>query len=429
MQQISKISSLQIFQLLRYSATLIINIILAKTYLSLDELGQFEAFIFYFSFVSFFWINGFIQALLVNYKSSENNNNLLLFNTFLIFLIFSFIAAVFVFLFADIQTNSSDNTLKIKLLLLVYTALNPVSFLIEYIYFLKFKYKRLIKFGIISLVLQVVFVVFPAIFGLGLFLCFYGLIAFASIKVILLIYLLKKYSNFKFDREIITKQLSFAWPLILTSILAGSASYIDSFIINKSFNSETFAIFRYGAKEFPLFILIANTFSNSMLPEFSKSNSIALVLNEIKIKSKKLILLFLPIVLILLLFSHILYPFVFNDKFFESYKIFDIYLLLIISRLIFPQTILIGLKKTKLIATISAVELIINISSSIFLTQFYGILGVAYGTVIAFYSEKILLVILLKKRLNYKLSEYTDVKMLTILFLAVFVVYIFKILI
>ena len=75
MQQISKISSLQIFQLLRYSATLIINIILAKTYLSLDELGQFEAFIFYFSFVSFFWINGFIQALLVNYKSSENNNN------------------------------------------------------------------------------------------------------------------------------------------------------------------------------------------------------------------------------------------------------------------------------------------------------------------------------------------------------------------
>jgi len=423
--KINQVSSLQIYQLLRYSATLIINIILAKSYLTLEELGQFESFIFYFSFVSFFWINGFIQALLVNYNSNKKKK-LLLFNIFFIFIVFSLIAAFFVLLFADIQVNNYSNDLYIKLLLFVYTVLNPVSFLIEYIYFLESKYKKLILYGIVSLVLQIILIAFPAVFGLNLFVCFYGFIVFATIKIGLLIYLLKSYAIFKFDKTIIKKQLLFAFPLILTSILAGSASYIDSFIINYNFNSETFAIFRYGAKEFPLFIIIANTLSNSILPEFSKSIPVKLILKGIKEKSKKLILLFSPIVLILLLFSHIIYSYVFSEKFIDSYKIFDIYLLLIVSRLVFPQTILIGLKETKLIATVSTVELVINILASIILIQFYGVLGVAYGTILAYYIEKLLLIIFLRKKFNLKLSEYADIKMIIMLLLSVFAVHILK---
>jgi len=420
----NRVTSLQIYQLIKYSATLVINILLAKSYLTLKELGHFETFLFYFSFVSFFWINGFIQALLVNYNSSKNNK-ILLFNTFILFLVFSFIAAFLVLLFTDIQTNTTDNNLNIKILLFVYTILNPISFLIEYIYFLQSKYKSLIIYGVVSLILQVVLVAFPALLGFGLFMCFYGIIIFAFLKIILLIYLLKFYSTFRLDKVLIKKQLLFALPLILTSILAGSASYIDSFIIQYNFNSETFAVFRYGAKEFPLFILVANTFSNSILPEFS-NNSIKIVLNSIKIKSRKLILLFLPITILLLLFSHIIYPYVFSYEFIESYKIFDIYLLLIVSRLVFPQTILIGLEKTKLVAAISTFELIINVVSSIILIHFFGIIGVAYGTVIAFYSEKLITIFILKQKLSIKISEYIDLKNIAILLLMVYSVFILK---
>jgi len=422
----NQISSLQIYQLIRYSTTLIINIIFAKSYLSLKELGQFEMFFFYFSFVSFFWINGIINALLVNYNSSKDNQ-ILLFNTFLLLLIFSIIAAFFIYIVSDFQTNSYSNNFNLKLLIFTYTAINPISFLIEYIFFLKSKYKNLILYGLISLILQIILIATPVLLKFSLVTCFYGVIVFALFKSVLLFFLLKTHSIFKFDKKIITKQLSFAFPLILSNILAGSAPYIDSFIINQNFDAEKFAVFRYGAKEFPLFMLVANTFSNSILPSFALSDSKKKVLNLIKTKSKKMILIFLPITILLLLFSHILYPIVFSNKFTESYKIFDIYLLLIVSRLVFPQTILTGLNKTKSIAIVSAIELFINVLTSFILIQFYGIIGVAYGTLIAFYSEKLILIGVVKRKLNFKLSEYADIKMIVLLFVIVFTIYFIKV--
>ncbi|MBN2757598.1 MAG: polysaccharide biosynthesis C-terminal domain-containing protein [Bacteroidales bacterium] len=424
--KVNSTSSLQIYQILRYSAILIVNILLSKTYLSLDELGQLETFLFYFSLVSFFWINGFIQSILANYKSNNDNKQLIFFNSFIVLLVFSFISAFFLFFFLDNYQSNTDVYSKFKLFLFIYTLINPVSFLIEYILLLKSRFKHLIYYGVYSLIIQIILVVLPVFLFHNFYLCFYGLIIFASLKLLLLIILLKKHSVFKFSKVIVFNHLKFSIPLIITSFIAGSESYIDGFIISYKFDSQTFAIFRYGAKEFPLFLLLANAISNSMIAEFSSPKSVPKALNELKLQSKKIIELFLPIVLLLLATSHILFPLVFNKYFTESYKIFDIYLLLIISRTVFPQTILIGLKKTKTIAYISILEMLINIISSLILIQFYGILGVAYGTVIAFFSEKLLLVISLKRKLNINLTEYLDKKLFFILLLSVFFIFIIK---
>ena len=65
--------------------------------------------------------------------------------------------------------------------------------------------------------------------------------------------------------------------------------------------------------------------------------------------------------------------------------------MLIVSRLVFPQTILIGLQKNKAIMVASFLEIILNVAFSILFMQFWGLAGVAYGTVCAYAFEKLIL--------------------------------------
>jgi len=81
-------------------------------------------------------------------------------------------------------------------------------------------------------------------------------------------------------------------------------------------------------------------------------------------------------------------------------------MLLTIPRLMFPQTILTALKENKLVLLSAIVEMVINIAASILLAQRYGLVGVAYGTVIAFVAEKLLMMGLLSYKHNIAPSRY-----------------------
>jgi len=107
----------------------------------------------------------------------------------------------------------------------------------------------------------------------------------------------------------------------------------------------------------------------------------------------------------------VLFPIVFNPDFKDSALIFNIYLLLLISRVLFPQTILIGLKKTGFILWVSVIELVINVALSLILVQIMGLIGVAVATVIAFACEKIMMISYNYFQLKIPLSSYLNVRM------------------
>ena len=103
-KRISNISSLQTFQLVRFSTFLLISIIFTKSHLSTEEIVLFEILLFIASAVSFFWVTGLIQSFLPLY----NNNKTFsdhgdektykspeIFNAFLLLAFFSFVAFVF----------------------------------------------------------------------------------------------------------------------------------------------------------------------------------------------------------------------------------------------------------------------------------------------------------------------------------------------
>jgi O-antigen/teichoic acid export membrane protein len=166
-----------------------------------------------------------------------------------------------------------------------------------------------------------------------------------------------------------------------------------------------------------------------MLPRFSNQEVLDETLIMIKRKSLQYIRYLFPFAILMLISSQFFFQYVFNKYFFQSYKVFDIYLLLIISRFVFPSTVLMGFKKNKIILNISLIELLINISVSLLLVKFIGFIGVAYGTLIAYFSERIMLAIYIKKELSIPFSKYIPIKDLVIFSSILILVFIAKLVI
>ena len=415
---LTNIRALQAFQVLRYAVLFVTGMLFAQAGLSTELIGLYEKLLFFASVLSFFWVSGFIQSLLASHgKIEEGKRSEKLFSVFAVVLVCSVLSFI-VFRVAAARFLESDNEAikNITNLFSFYLLLANPAFLVEYIYLLLNKPKSIIVYGVVSFSVQLILVAGPVFFGQGashefsifhLSIC--GVVASAGFRFVWLVVLLVRNAELKIYPEHIKSLLIIGSPLIVSAVLSGSIEYINGFIVQHYFDDATFAIFRNGAKELPLALLLANSFSNAMLPKFSDVQQLNQSLAELKQSALRLMHFLFPVTIVLMLLSKTLYPILFNASFAASAGIFNIYLLLVISRLVFPQTILIGLQMTKAVMLISFAEALTNVVCSVALIQFAGIEGVAWGVFIAFAVEKILLVLYLKFKLNISIQKYTSV--------------------
>jgi len=432
---IDNISALQFFQLLRFTVFLIISIVFTKSYLTKAEIGEWEMFLFIASLLSFFWVTGIIQALLPMYhrnrtyrRVGENNEEKSpeIFNAFILLCFFSLLFFLIGLTIRDKISifGFSGKDSYIKLLLIYILLSNPVC-LIEYIYLLNNKASRIVQYGLSTFTIQLILIIAPIIAGKGLIWSFYGLLIITIIRWIWLIVLLRRYSEMKISVEFMKEHLYLALPLILTSLISGSAQYIDGIIVSAYYKSpEIFAHFRYGAKEFPLALMLATGLSNAMLPEFSTRSRMKESLAKLKFRSEKLMHLLFPSSMVVMLFTRWLFPRLFTPEFVRSADIFLIYLLLVIPRLVFPQTIVIGRKKTQITMIAAIIELAVNIPLSLLLISPYGTVGVALATFIVYCLEKIFLIWYVWAKMRIKPSEYIPIKVYFIYSLLIVILFV-----
>jgi O-antigen/teichoic acid export membrane protein len=187
--------------------------------------------------------------------------------------------------------------------------------------------------------------------------------------------------------------------------LSSSSQYIDGFIITSKFSQSDFAVFQYGARELPLAMLLANSLSVAMVPRFAQSD-LSSPLAEMKSETYRLGVLLFPVTIVCLLLSHWAFPVFFNQGFAESATVFNVYLMLILSRLAFPQTILMGQRMNRPIVMASLFEIIVNVSVSIWFANLFGIVGVAYGTFVAYVFEKIYLAVVVYRTKRIGIDRY-----------------------
>jgi len=423
---VNTVSSFQFFQLYRYSILILIGIVFTKTSLLQSEIGDYETFVFLAGAVSFFWLNGLLKALLP-LSSGEQKGNNGFFSAFLLVQFFSILAALFLF---GLQPVFSSFLLNGKAvpesgLLMLFIVFGVPANLVEYYYLIKKQNKSIIIYGVSAFTLQLLLVVLPAVFGYGIQICLKGLVLSSLIRYLWLWILLLNNREVHFSADFLREHLKLGTPLVLATFLSGSAQFVDGFIVTSKFDSETFAVFRYGARELPLAMLMANALSNAMLPDFANVANLRENLVQLKSSVLKLMHFLFPVTAVLLLISKPVFPLIFNPNFSESATIFNIYLLLVISRLLMPQTILNGLKRTKSIMLASFLELGLNVVLSLILVNVFGIAGIAFATVIAYLFEKLFLVAVVKQKLSITLSEYLPLRIYLFYSIGVIVIFIF----
>ena len=392
MQRLSNLTSLQLFQLIRYGTFILIGIGFAKQGVSLSQIGSFETFILLNGLVSFFWVSGIINSLLSLYpKQTEEEKRVLLFNVFVSLAGFSLTGAVLLYLFAGnllAFLNKTGNGELVKAAV-VYLLLNTPCFITEYILYLKEKKWALVLYAITNSLVTITAALLPVILGYEVIFSLYALISVAVCKLLFTALVLKQHSSFVFNIKLLTENCKLALPLMFSFLISGSAEYIDGMIVKWKFDDMFFAIYRYGAKELPILLIVSTTLSSALIP------AIAADLNkgveELKAKSLQLMNWFFPLTIVLLLTSPWLYKLVFSEKFTYSALIFNIYLLLIIPRVLFPQTILTARGQTKFILISALIEMSINATLSIYLAEKIGLPGVAVGTLVAYSADKIFL--------------------------------------
>ncbi len=398
---------------MRQGAAILIAILLAKSSLSTAEIGIYEMLLYIGFTLTTFWVTGLMQGFLARYPQlPEAQRPAFLFNAYLCFVALSTLVLLIMLLGKEgvLLALAGQAELGYYELFAAFLWLNVPSYLVENFYLLLRKPGKILAFGIFSFGLQIVAVLLPVFLGYGLQWSFFALIALGVAKQLWLLVIIWRHARFRLQMSLILQWASLSVPLMLYALMGSFNQTFDNWLVNFQYrgDEQIFAIFRYGARELPLALALTNAFGSALLPEVAENLQQALL--TIREKSRRLFHFLFPLSIFLVLTSHWLFPLLFNEDFQESALIFNIFLLVTVSRLIFSRTILVGLNANRMIFYISLLELAVNIGLSFLLVQFLGLAGIAIGTVAAYTLEKILLCWYLYRKFGIGLGQYTDLR-------------------
>ncbi len=401
---------MQIFQVMRVGAVVLTSILLAKSRLSLAEIGVYETLLYLGTVAAFFWVNGLLQGLTPVYaRLDEAGRKRFIFNSFLVF------CAIALGLFAVLILGKS-----VMLPLLTgrpdvaffplfcgYLLLNLPSLPVEYYYLLRNRPAYIIAWGAVTFGLQIAALFLPVQLGYGLEGGLWALLVLAGLKWLWASGLVWYWGEWALDRPLLRQYLWFSWPLILNTLVANLTPLFDNWLVGWWYHDDaTFALFRYGSRELPLATALATALGTAMIPRLVADPEAGMA--EMKTRSRRMFHTLFPLTIVLLFFSDELFPLVFNPEFAGSALIFNIYLLRTASRVLLPNSIVLAKGEARIILWISVLEFLVKIALSLVFIRFWGLAGVAWAGVLAFWVEKAGLMWYLEARLGVRTGEWLD---------------------
>ncbi|MBK8682013.1 MAG: oligosaccharide flippase family protein [Chitinophagales bacterium] len=372
---------------------MLIGIILSKSGIAQSEIGNYETLLLLTGLTSFFWVNAVLSIYIQRFVKAENKNRLID-STLLIFISISFLLSLLILLLEPTIRNTFDisHTLVLQLALLL--PAQNISYFSEHYFLSVKKGKPLLILTLAHAILLPIIVLIIALTTLNITLIIWGIISFHLVKIIFTYVMYLFAGKPVADKAEVKSVLQLALPLGISFMLGGASIYVDGIIINTHFDKATFAMYQYGAREFPLAMILAGAVNLSMIGIIA-ANSITGI-SALKQNTSALMHKIFPAGILLMCISKFAFPVVFNPQFSESFIYFNIYLLLIIPRTLLPQSILMAFEKNNFLMWVSIIEFILNIVLSLLFLSLIGLPGVALGTVAAYIFEKIAFTIKLK---------------------------------
>jgi len=407
--------------ILRFVLIFVQGVVLVKAGVPLQVIGQIELVFFFANFLMFYLQNGGRNALLSWVPEQESNGgiNLRLGTVFVVMQIFGMIGALLMFAIARIPALDSyafmreGNNLVFLAIYIFFTV--PVVPLI-YNYLLTNRPKRILWFIGISYTFQIAAVLVPMVLGMGVSAMIMALAVFAALRWVFALIDGRWFSDGYPSRKLIAAFFVFVLPLVLHAFNGGLMDYIDGWIVSWYFGDEQFALYRFGAKEFPVNALLIGGLLTGMIPLFKKAGAVDH--HALKLEIKRLIRTLLPINCLLILTSPLIYTWVYSSEFTVSARIFNIYALTLLSRVVVNQVYLYVLHRNWVLAVSTMGEVIINIALSILLMRYFGLIGIPLATVIAYAAHKIFIVYYVDINLKTRVQQYFPMRQYAIALLA-----------
>lgn len=392
--------------MLKTIAIVIIAIIFARYIQIVELINQWESLLLLSTAFTFFYVSGFGYTLISFVKQYDRSRWNDIFNsTFLLLIFFATASVVLIAITATLYWESAFTAIQI-LLFSIYVIGNVGGTIVEYILFIKGSFKRLIGWGLLNTAIFIAAATFPLLAGLNLTYTTLALALTGIIRLLLTFLILKKPFDKK-STDFFMPLMKFNWPVIL-SLLAGTGYiYLANFILKSRVSSEDFNLFRYGSRDFPLFMVMANSFSIVLGGLTSGGYLKPTFWLDIKKSHTRLLHQLFPLACVFMLSSGFIFEMVFTHNFRQAHTIFNILLLTLIPRSLFPQSLLMGIGKTRYSFYASVVEFFCGILLVFLLVPLYGINGAAWGIFIAYLIEKFILILFCyKERVQFHKSMH-----------------------
>lgn len=404
--------ALQLFQVMRQGAVLLGSVLLAKSGLSTADIGVYEMLLYLGAVFTFFWVNGFLQAMPAGFsKLPVEDRKPFVFNSFLVFCALSLIITGILFLGARWSLPLLVGRSKLPFLgwFCLFMLFNLPTFPLEYIYLLHKKPLWIVWWGCFAFGIQLAALGIPLFMGYGLEQCLQTLALLGILKFAWTLSAVWKYGLFKFRSDLTRTYLILSAPLILNLLVGNITVLFDHWLVNWWYQDEAvFAVFRYGAREFPLVQSLVSALGVALIPRLAEDETGGL--QDMKSMTRKLGNVLFPFTIVLVFVSKPLFPLVFNPDFGKSAFIFNVYLLMISSRLWLPNSILLAKGATKIIFRIGLLELGTKVLLGLLLLWAGGLTGLAWSAVLAYWVEKIGLAWYLRAHAGISLHQWLDVR-------------------
>ncbi|MBP6183661.1 MAG: polysaccharide biosynthesis C-terminal domain-containing protein [Saprospiraceae bacterium] len=406
----------QVYQfglIIRQVMTILVAIVLAKSSLSIQAIGQYEQLLLLgYGFTSF-WIDSLSRGFLKVYhdlSAGEGSVFTRQANAFLLWITLStgVLSILILYLLSQVFPGEGFRA-DLWMIFASYIFLFQLSALTEVVLLVRGKTLQLLVWIFFSVSGLVFGFLLPIWISGKLLTGLYGLILFGLGRFIWYAYECQPFVRIRWASDVLKKWLRLSGPLVVYSLIGGAVILVDGILITYWFNDPSvFAIYRYGARELPFALVIASGLEMTAL---GRNN---LGANYLRGLTKKMLYWSFPVAICLMFGSEWLFSNIFSSNFSNSAIIFKIYLFILVSRFVLTSPLLTARGATKSILYVGIVELGINLCLSFIFVQIWGIEGIAWATVIAFSFEKLAHLFLLEKKWGVPAKEIVPIPLIVL---------------
>lgn len=399
--------TLQLFAALRQLASLAAGIFVARSILDIEEVGYFEGLLFLGHLTSLIWYNGLFNTFFKKMGESQDPRAHTLSSLFLIALTsFAFSGMLYLFRDSIMFIFNLGEWMPSYNYFLIHIGLSNIVLFVP-AYLSVFKAKKRAHFFNLFYFLSYTGVFFLFFFqGSNLSELLINLMWVSVIQLGVGILLLFSYiEKTVVDFSWLKSWLIMTSPLFIYSIISNINYSFDNWLVNWFFEDKSnYSIYRYGARELPVIQAYLLTFGTAIIYDITTNRVDGLT--KIRKRVEGMLKWLTPLAVCLTFSSTYLFGMVYGEVYAEAAILFNLYLFVLFSRVLYPQSILIALNRMYFLNIALIIEIIVNITLSIILVYLCGLIGIVIATVVSFFVEKTVLAIYLKRKENIAIGMY-----------------------